>query len=327
MRSRIANAAIIGVLFFSISSVAQTNDTDKIREMNQRMAASLKAKDLVTAEKQGTELLDLSLKVYGSSAHETALVYLNLGLVQRQLRRFQTAIQSFTTAIEILVKLKNDKSGDLATVYEALAYTYALDHKFPQARANYLNAISAADRDFGSESKESYMPSLNLANLYLSDGKYVEANEYYVRSYDLAFKNFGPDSKEVEYTETTRICGGISANLTPEQEAKFYDVKKKYLKSSTGPLEVLNGKALKLPSAIYPPEAAAEHIGGRVLLAVVVDLDGSVTAVRFMCGNRMFESAAIDAAKKAKFAPSFVDGKPTTRYGLMFYDFVRTPRK
>lgn len=91
-----------------------------------------------------------------------------------------------------------------------------------------------------------------------------------------------------------------------------------------GPLEggILNAKALELPPPIYPAEAKKVNASGQVQVRVLVDETGRVLSADAIFGPETLRMAAIDAARKARFAPVVIAGSAVKVSGILTYDFV-----
>jgi TonB family protein len=86
---------------------------------------------------------------------------------------------------------------------------------------------------------------------------------------------------------------------------------------------VLNGMAVKLVKPDYPPEAANARVGGRIEVEVTIDEHGGVIDAEANQGNQYLRFAAMGAARKSKFSPTTVCGKPVKVTGKITYDFAR----
>lgn len=84
----------------------------------------------------------------------------------------------------------------------------------------------------------------------------------------------------------------------------------------------LRGKALSLPEPSYPPIAKAAGAQGFVSVRITVDGDGNVVRTEVISGHPLLRSAAVAAARAAKFKPTVVEGKQVKVSGLITYDFV-----
>jgi TonB family protein len=85
---------------------------------------------------------------------------------------------------------------------------------------------------------------------------------------------------------------------------------------------VVNGKAVSLPKPEYPLAARAERASGAVSIKVVVDENGGVFTAEPVSGHPLLRSAAVRAACRAKFTPTFLDGKVMRVAGIITYNFV-----
>ncbi len=85
---------------------------------------------------------------------------------------------------------------------------------------------------------------------------------------------------------------------------------------------LLNAKATSLPKPSYPPIAKTAKVAGSVTVQVLVDENGNVIAARAISGHPLLQSAAVAAARQAKFAPTKVKGKPVKVSGTIVYNFT-----
>jgi TonB family protein len=58
----------------------------------------------------------------------------------------------------------------------------------------------------------------------------------------------------------------------------------------------------------YPALAERKHVEGAVIVEVSVNEEGSVSNVRVLQGNQLFEQAAIDAVKQWRYSPTYLNG-------------------
>lgn len=90
------------------------------------------------------------------------------------------------------------------------------------------------------------------------------------------------------------------------------------------PSENISYRKMRPPR--YPPQAARQHQTGKVILKVLVGVDGSPVEVTVekTSGSRLLDQAAIDAVKTWKFNPGSKGGKPAQGYALVPIDFTLT---
>ena len=75
---------------------------------------------------------------------------------------------------------------------------------------------------------------------------------------------------------------------------------------TSSPLEgisggVLNGKAVTLPLPEYPAVARAAKASGNVTVEITIDEEGNVISARSVSGHPLLQSAAVTAARQARF--------------------------
>lgn len=85
---------------------------------------------------------------------------------------------------------------------------------------------------------------------------------------------------------------------------------------------VLNGKAVSKPTPPYPPEAKAAGAQGTVTVYVVVDEGGNVIEAAAVSGHELLHEAAVTAARRARFSPTFLSGRAVRVMGHVTYNFV-----
>ena len=81
-------------------------------------------------------------------------------------------------------------------------------------------------------------------------------------------------------------------------------------------------KTIELPDPEYPEEARRTRAGGRVIISVIVDETGKVISAEVEDGPIIFRRVAMEAARKARFKPTLVDGQPVKVSGILQYRFA-----
>jgi TonB family protein len=85
---------------------------------------------------------------------------------------------------------------------------------------------------------------------------------------------------------------------------------------------VLNGKASSLPAPEYPAAARAVNASGAVNIQVTINEQGDIVSATAVSGHPLLRQAAEQAARKAKFAPTSLQGVPVSVTGVLVYNFV-----
>jgi protein TonB len=84
---------------------------------------------------------------------------------------------------------------------------------------------------------------------------------------------------------------------------------------------VLNGRAISLPTPVYPAIARAARASGLVVIQVLVDEEGNVTEANAVSGHPLLQTAAKEAALQARFKPTRLSGQPVRVTGVLTYNF------
>ncbi len=84
---------------------------------------------------------------------------------------------------------------------------------------------------------------------------------------------------------------------------------------------VLNGKAIMLPRPEYPAVAREAKASGDVTVEVTIDEEGNVISARSVSGHPLLQSAAVTAARQARFSPTKLSGQPVKVNGVLVYNF------
>ena len=86
---------------------------------------------------------------------------------------------------------------------------------------------------------------------------------------------------------------------------------------------IVNRMATSLPRPPSPPAALAMHVEGKVDIQVTIDESGNVISAKAASGSPFLRTAAENAAWKARFTPTILDGTPVKVTGMIVYNFTR----
>ncbi|HEX8775997.1 MAG TPA: TonB family protein [Pyrinomonadaceae bacterium] len=81
-------------------------------------------------------------------------------------------------------------------------------------------------------------------------------------------------------------------------------------------------KATQKVAPNYPSIAKNAHVTGVVTVYLEIDEQGGVAAISRTDGPQLLRQAAVDAARKWKFKPTVIDGKPTRVMGFINFNFA-----
>ena len=96
-----------------------------------------------------------------------------------------------------------------------------------------------------------------------------------------------------------------------------------YPHQSSGSLNILNGRALKLVTPSYPAIARKAHASGTVLVKVLINEEGKVIAATAVSGHPLLFASCVQAAKDSLFLPTLFGDKPVKVTGMIQYNFIQ----
>ena len=89
--------------------------------------------------------------------------------------------------------------------------------------------------------------------------------------------------------------------------------------------QVLAAKLISQPQPEYPPLARETHIEGRVVLHVIISVDGAMKEVTVESGHPLLVQSALDAVRQWRYKPTLLNGKPVEVDGTVTVDFKLGP--
>ena len=93
-------------------------------------------------------------------------------------------------------------------------------------------------------------------------------------------------------------------------------------KTETVTSRVLVSKAISLPQPPYPTMARQIRAQGSVNVQILLDEQGKVISAQAVSGHPLLTSTAREAALRARFTPTFLNGQAVKVQGVITYNFV-----
>lgn len=137
-----------------------------------------------------------------------------------------------------------------------------------------------------------------------------------------ALENSAPPQNAPAPVQAANPAQPSSQPQPPAPPAKPVSIQEKSEKPGKEKPEVKKGGLIEAPKPIYPPEAREKKVEGEVTVSIVIGEEGTVVSARPTSGPELLQGAAKDAALKARFHPTVVNGKPAKVSGAMTYNFV-----
>ena len=86
--------------------------------------------------------------------------------------------------------------------------------------------------------------------------------------------------------------------------------------------KIKKGELIEAPRPAYPDEVRQQKIEGIVAVVITIGNDGKVIYAKADSGPKELYGVSEEAARKARFKPTFKDGQPVKVTGIITYDFV-----
>ncbi len=129
----------------------------------------------------------------------------------------------------------------------------------------------------------------------------------------------GDDGPVLKETEAAPVPPPIKPRPTPTPQPTPAPTPKQIINVTS---TVLSGKATYKPAPAYPEIAKRAGAAGTVAVQILVDERGNVISAQPTNGHLLLQQAAQQAALRAKFSPTLLNGTPVKVSGVIYYNFV-----
>ena len=232
--------------------------------------------------------------------------------------------------LQQLIQLQEERSGPdditLSRTLDRLALLYLRDADYSKAEETYARAIALKEKGLKPDDPQLAQSLEGLATVYRARKDFDRGAPIYKRALTIYGQAAGVDSPAFQQASLGFACLGYETGKRDEVK-ELNEIRKRF-SAADAQVEApeanfLNKKAVKLPPPSYPANARAQRISGTVVMKITIDEKGDVIDVRDMCqGPAFITSAAISAARGARFEPVKVNGRPVKADGVLVYRFV-----
>jgi len=136
----------------------------------------------------------------------------------------------------------------------------------------------------------------------------------------LSNRNINPPSDSTNSSGNCVSCPSETPRV--EVETKAPEPTPVKPKTERVPSSVLTSKAISLPQPTYPAIARPIRLQGAVTVQILVDEQGKVISAQVVSGHPILAPPARDAALRARFTPTILNGQPVKIQGVITYNFV-----
>lgn len=306
---------------FPLCIKGQSADRERIKVLDREIAAAFQSGSFDKALENAKEAITLINKEYGPESEEAAVAYSNIGRLELEFENYEDSINAFRRSIEIRERLNLTGSLDFIQLIAAQATAEERAKRYEDAGVSFLKALELIDERGSQDPKGVFAIALGAANGMARQGRFEEAEDLCVRSLRLAFEHFDVTSPERVNVLIYRNClMGLSLNNQKKTRLQVEEERLKQNESETKGIRY--GKARSLPSPAYPVRARERRESGIALVHIKLSKEGRVIEATTVCSSPILGGAALDAAKRSRFGPTYKNGEPVEVYGLLTYRFI-----
>jgi TonB family protein len=266
-------------------------------------------------------VLEIRSKALGDSHLGVAEAEYNLGMIRVLQGRLEEAEVLLRKALAIYEAQATPPGLQRVRVVSGLALVRARLGHGDEALKLALAALADAEKALAPLNPELAGYHRLLADIYRLKRDYGKAEDSYLRAIEIWAKSAGPADARAEMAVEALMCTMAGGGYGKHKKvwARLDEILK-----DADPLRgaVLDGKAVSKPAPEYPAAAKAARVMGSVVIRVWVDEAGAVTRATAVCGNSLLAEASLASARRARFTPTLLDGKPVKVSGFITYNFV-----
>lgn len=268
--------------------------------------------------------LEIMEKALGKEDQRLAGALGNLAELYMIKGKYSEGGQAYNRLLAIQEKALGAEDLKIAAVLDKLAFARFMKSDFDETESLYQRALAIREKQLGPDHLEVAKSLFELAEFYRLRQRYAKAEPLFKRAITIRGKKLGPKDPEVKRAMERYYC----IFYEQKERDKVTDLWKQFdfFQSPTDALQpqsVINGKALSLPLPVYPDQAKASRVTGSIVVKVTIDESGKVQSASDMCGGHPYlRQAAEQAALKARFSPTRLNGQFVKVEGVITYVFV-----
>lgn len=170
---------------------------EELRRLFEIYREALDNGDYLEADTLAKRVVELSIRLNGLDSHDSAKAITNLGIAQHNNGEFETAMQNFGAAIDIVERIDDNLSPALINPLRGLAATQAITGRPDLARLTYQRAVHISHVNEGPHNKDQIGILASVAELNLAQGAFDEATDIQEHIFAIQSRNVDPDSLEM----------------------------------------------------------------------------------------------------------------------------------
>ena len=327
MRIFLTSALLVSSLLPALGAIqnpqsSQSPDFVKSTELNAAAVKLFNEAKYDEALPLETQALELREKAVGPNDAELIPILKNLGEIYKSMARSQESAVSFDRALKLAEKAYGPNDIRLTSILDPLAFLkYSMKQATP-AEELFVRTLKIKEAKLSPNDPEIAETAYNLGQVYAARHNYKGAASMLSRAIAVWESEGKSRSKLMKALETDVF---VLTALGKNDEAAKAQHRIGELANQDAFVNggILNGKALVLITPEYP-SISGFHPAGMIQVQVLIDENGHVLTATAIRGRMPVEFARVseDAARRSRFTPTFVQGKPVKVNGTIIYNFV-----
>lgn len=316
---------VIAVLLLIVSSSQQESpELKEASDLTESVVKLFNARKYAEALPLAKRALEIRQRLLPRDDARIGTSLSNLGDVYIAKHDYDAARETFQRLLQFQTERLGPDDAALGPTLDRLSVLYFRQGDDGKAEATYQRALALKEKEFGTDNLQVAHTVFGLAQVYRARNDYDRSASLYTRALMIYGRLSGAKSPEFERTrEAFRCLVHETANKDGSEDLQKIVSRFEPPELSPRPLEMLTGKALKLPKPSYPIALREQRVSAKVVVKVKIDEEGKVIEASDMCqGHPLLSESAVKAARGARFTPTLLDGKPTKVDGTIVYKFV-----
>lgn len=318
---------------------AQSAELSEAKELSVQASKLFAERKLNEAETAAKRALALYEKTVGAEHVSLISPLTTLAGINILKHKDDAAEAFYKRALAICEKRGQAETANAATIMDELAFLRVRKDDYDEAERLLGRSLAVREKLYGKEHPNLFKSLFNLANLYTIRKRAERADPLYERGLSILEKlpphknptavrelrNYACFASSNKRGEDVRRVMNLADRLedpekAAENEQREKERKEKGLESVEG--GVLEGRAMSKPQPLYPESAKSAGVSGTVIVYIQVDETGRVVEAKPLCGHPTLAQASVEAARRARFSPTLLSGRPVRVYGVITYNFV-----
>ncbi|MCA1567071.1 MAG: TonB family protein [Acidobacteria bacterium] len=315
------------------SPAGQTPALSEADGLNAKVVQLYRERKFDEALTAAERVLQIMESAFGANHRCVADALANVAAVRSAKEEYDTAETLYRRALAIYDAAGEQDSPSVVGVLDRLVFLSAVKRDLDKAEASAKRIVSIAEKKYKPQQLEIARALTYVAEVARLKLDNKRARSIYARVVEIV-EQYAPAAVPTEIRSSLANYLGL---LYTEEAGKDSEltvrINKLFIAIASGASPggrrvveggVINGKALYKPPPEYPPAAKSFRAQGTVRVKVTLDETGKVVEAEVFdrSPHPALSQAAVDAARRARFLPTLLDGEPVRVNGIITYNFV-----